>query len=53
MNTRDAMVTIRETNSPYAMVYADIQYLDVNTVRIIVSDNMIPTAGQYTVTVIG
>jgi hypothetical protein len=53
MNTRDAMVTIRETNSPYAMVYADVQYLDVNTVRIIVSDNMIPTAGQYTVTVIG
>lgn len=53
MNTRDAMVTIRETNSPYAMVYADVQYLDVNTVRIIVSDNMIPTAGQYTVTIIG
>lgn len=51
LNTRDAMVSIRETGNNYAMVLAEVRFTDVNTVTIITAEP--PTSNQYTVTIIG
>ncbi len=51
LNTRDVSVTVRETNSPYEVVLADVACTDLNTVT--VSFAVAPTASQYTVTIIG
>lgn len=52
LNTRDVNVTIRETNSPYAIVYADIKVTDENNI-LIATGAEVPTQNQYTVTIIG
>lgn len=51
LNTRDAVVSIRETASPYSEVMADVSFTDLNT--IIIDTATTPTSNQYTVTVIG
>lgn len=51
LNTRDVSVTIRETNSPYAVVLTDIELTTVNTLT--VSFAVAPAADAYTITVIG
>lgn len=51
LNTRDAAVMIRQTASPYAQVYTDVEMTTVNTATIKFA--VAPTAGQYTVTIIG
>lgn len=50
-NSRDVVVALRETVAPYATVYTDIEMTTVNTVTVYFSTA--PTAGQYTITVIG
>lgn len=47
--TRDVNVQLRQTTSPYAVVYAEIQMLDTNTVRLLF--NTAPTSNQFTVVV--
>lgn len=51
LNTLDAVVTIRETASPYAMVITDVEFTTVNTITLKFA--VAPAAQQYTVTVIG
>ena len=51
LGTRDVMVSVRETGSPYAKVEPDIAMATTNTVTI--SFATAPTSSQYTVTVIG
>jgi hypothetical protein len=51
LGTRDVMVSVRETSSPYAKVEPDIAMTTTNTVTI--SFAVAPTSNQYTVTVIG
>lgn len=51
LGTRDVMVSVRETSSPYAKVEPDIAMTTTNTVTI--SFAVAPTSTQYTVTVIG
>lgn len=51
LNSRDISVTIRETGSPYTLVFTDIDFTDANNVT--VKFAVAPTTNQYTVTVIG
>lgn len=51
LGTRDVTVSVRETGSTYAQVFADIEMTTTDTVT--VSFATAPTSGQYTVTVIG
>ena len=51
LNTRDVSVTIRETGSPYAIVLTDVELTTVNTLTVFFA--AAPTAGAYTITVIG
>jgi len=51
LNSRDVSVTIRETDSPYALVFTDIDFTDANNIT--VKFAVAPTTNQYTVTVIG
>ncbi len=51
LNSRDVVVMIRETASPYAQVITDVEMTTVNTVT--VKFATAPTSGQYTVTIIG
>ena len=51
LGTRDVVVSIRETSTPYAIVIADIDCTDTNTVT--VKFAVAPTTNQYTVTVMG
>ena len=53
LNTRDVTVTIRETGTPYGLVFADIDFSLLNSIKIIVSSNNIPSNNQYTATIIG
>ncbi len=53
LNTRDVTVTIRETGAPYGLVFADIDFSLLNSIKIIVSSNNIPSNNQYTATIIG
>lgn len=52
LNTRDVNVTIRETSSPYAIVYADVKVTDENSI-LIATGAEVPTQNQYTVTITG
>lgn len=52
LNTRDVNVTIRETNSPYAIVYADVKVTDDNNI-LIATGAEVPNQDQYTVTIVG
>lgn len=51
LNTQDVSVTIRETASPFALVYTDVEITSVNTITIKFA--AAPTSGQYTVVVVG
>jgi hypothetical protein len=51
LNSRDVVVTIRETASPYEQVITDIEFTTVNTVTVKFAKP--PTADQYTITLIG
>lgn len=51
LNTQDASVTIREVNSPYNEVMADVSFTSNNKVKIEMA--VAPTQNQYRVTVIG
>jgi hypothetical protein len=51
LNSQDVIVQIRESATPYEVVIADIEVIDVNNVEI--KFNTAPTSGQYRVTVIG
>ena len=50
-NTRDVVVLIRETGSPYAQVFTDVEMTTEN--KITVKFAKAPTSNQYTVTVVG
>ncbi|HER8275283.1 TPA: hypothetical protein ACJ7D2_001835, partial [Streptococcus pyogenes] len=52
LKTRDVNVTIRETNFPYAIVYADIKVTDENSILIATGAEVL-TQNQYTVTITG
>jgi hypothetical protein len=49
--TRDVVVTVRETASPWAVVYPEIQLLTTNSVRL--TFLTAPTSNQYRVIVAG
>ncbi|UYO61794.1 hypothetical protein LNN31_13515 [Acetobacterium wieringae] len=51
LNTQNVTVTLRETASPYNVVMTDVQITSVNTITLIFATA--PTAGKYTVTVVG
>lgn len=51
LNSRDVVVMIRETASPYAQVFTDVEMTTVDTIT--VKFAVAPTSNQYTVTVIG
>lgn len=51
LNTMNVSVTIRETASPYNIVYTDVQTTTVNAITITFATA--PASGKYTVTVTG
>jgi hypothetical protein len=51
LNTRDVTVSVRETSSPWAEVYTDVEMTSVNTITLRFA--VAPTAAQYRVTVVG
>jgi hypothetical protein len=51
LNTRDLTVTIRETDTPYAVVYTDVEMTSLNTIT--VKFAVAPSANRYTVTIVG
>ena len=51
LNSRDVVITIRETGTPYAQVITDVEMTTVNTVT--VKFAVAPTSAQYTITIIG
>lgn len=51
LNSRDVVITIRETASPYAQVITDVEMTTLDTVT--VKFTSAPTSGQYTITIIG
>lgn len=51
LNTRDVTVAVRETATPWNMVYPDIQMTTVDTITLIFA--VAPASNEFTVTVIG
>ncbi len=51
LNTRDVIVQLRDTASPYAIVMTDVEITSVNTITLKFA--VAPAASAYTVTVIG
>lgn len=51
LNTQDANVTIRETASPFAVVFTDVEFTTINTITVRFAQA--PTSGQYRVIVVG
>lgn len=51
LNSRSVIVSVFESASPYQEVLCDVKHTDLNTVTI--ETAVAPTAGQYTVVVIG
>jgi len=51
LNTRDAVVQLRETASPYSMVITDVEFTTENTITLKFAKA--PTLNEYTVTIIG
>jgi hypothetical protein len=51
LNTRDLVVTLRETAAPYAVVMCDVEFDTVNTVTVKFATP--PATNQYTITVVG
>jgi len=50
-NTRDVMVTVRETGAPYEIVYPTVYATSVNTIALDFSPT-VPSVNQYTVIVV-
>ena len=50
-NTRDVMVTVRETSTPYEIVYPTIYATSANTIALDFSPT-VPSSNQYTVIVV-
>ena len=51
LNTRDAIVSIRETASEYNLVITDVEFTTVNTITVRFA--VAPTTDQYTIAVVG
>ena len=51
LNTRDVVITLRETASPYSQVITDVEFTSVNTITLKFA--VAPISNQYTVTIIG
>lgn len=51
LNSRDVVATVRQSASPWAQVFTDVEMFDANTVRVRFSTP--PAAGQYRVICIG
>ena len=51
LNTRDVAVTIRETGDDYEQVITDVTFTSLNTLTVAFA--AIPTASQYTITIVG
>ena len=51
LNSRDIVIMLRESASPYAQVITDVEMTTVNTITLKFA--VAPTAAQYTITVIG
>jgi hypothetical protein len=51
LNTQDVVVTVRENASPYNVVFADIQIIDANNIKLLFSQA--PSSNQYRVVVVG
>lgn len=51
LNSRDVVITIRETASPYAQVITDVEMTTLDTVTVKFASA--PTSNQYTITIIG
>lgn len=51
LNSRDVAVTLRQTASPYAQVFTDVEFTTVNTLTLKFATA--PSASEYTVTVVG
>jgi hypothetical protein len=51
LGSMDVVVGIRETAAPYSVVYADVQIIDANSLRVLFG--AAPSSGQYRATVIG
>ncbi len=51
LGSRDVVVSIRETASPYAQVYTDVEMTTDNTITLRFAEA--PSSNQYTVTVVG
>lgn len=51
LNTKDVVVTIRETGGDYEVVYTDVQITNENYIDVLFA--AAPNAAQYTVTIVG
>ena len=51
LGSRDVVVSIRETSSPYAQVYTDVEMTTENSITLRFAEA--PSSNQYTVTVVG
>lgn len=51
LDTRDVVITIRETSAPYAQVITDVEMTTTNTVTVKFAEA--PATDQYTITIIG
>lgn len=51
LGSMDVVVGIRETAAPYSVVYADVQIIDANSLRVLFG--AAPSSGQYRATIIG
>lgn len=51
LGSRDVMVSLRETNTPYALVTTDVDFTSTTTLTLKFA--VAPTTDQYTITVIG
>lgn len=51
LNTQDVVVTLRENNAPFSLVYTDIEISDENTVK--VKFAKAPSINQYKIIIVG
>lgn len=51
LGSRDLIVSLRETESPYSQVYTTIEFTTINS--LIVKFKELPAANEYTITIIG
>lgn len=52
-NTREVLVRVHRTASPYDSIGCDVQSLDVNTVRLIFAAGLAPTSNEFTAVIWG